>query len=566
MEQRHFNIGLLLIFFLWDIFFVSTLFYIMGISTMALTLLLAIVSCIYILGRYLKIKEIKEILFEIMLVLVLILVPLLFCISVFDVSWDGNNYQKAIVGLLEYGWNPIYMTFDDAANISGLFSINQWSTWFDAYPKASSIIAAVFYAFVGNIEAGKAYTIISCIAGIFIVRSYLNELTDNAKIKLNSLISMALFVNPISVSQCVTFYNDAFLWNTLFITFFACMYLTVSKKQEYNKQSWLLIFLCMGLGLNIKFSALIYFTLICGGFYFYWIYRIVKIEKRKIYYKKITAFFVLTFLFSVCILGATSYVKNTILHHNPVYTMIGANKSEIIDSESPIVLKTLSRGERFFVSLFSESSNDKNIEDLRIKLPLTIDEKEKDIYWVDARIGGWGVFFSGILLISLVSLALVYKKLDIFNKSCLILLLLFAFIPTCVIPGLFWARYWMILFIIPCFTMYLLSLQSKTGWISLVLLVLSFGNIVSPLIQVYENISVSQQTKLEYLTLAGLAEEKKLTVKLGVDEFIFNGLVFNLQDYEIKNYYLDNHLLTEKNISAGCGRVFYEVTEPNHET
>lgn len=301
MKQRYFNIGFLLIFFLWDIFFVSTLFYIMGISTMAITLLLAIVGCIYVLRKYLKIKEIKEILFEIMLVLVLILVSLLFCISVFDVSWDGNNYQKAIVGLLEYGWNPIYMTFDDAANISRLFSINQWSTWFDAYPKASSIIAAVFYAFMGNIEAGKAYTIISCIAGIFMVRSYLNELTDNVKMKLNSLISMALFINPVSVSQCVTFYNDAFLWNTLFITFFACVYLTVSEKQEYNKQSWLLIFLCMGLGLNIKFSALIYFALICGGFYFYWIYRIFKAKKEKCIIKKLTVFFCCNpFIFYLC--------------------------------------------------------------------------------------------------------------------------------------------------------------------------------------------------------------------------------------------------------------------------
>lgn len=161
MEKRYFNIGLLLIFFLWAIFFTSTFFYIIGISTTVISLLFVIIGCIYVSRRYLETKEIKELLFEITILGISILISLLFCGSIFDFSWDGNDYQKAVVGLLEYGWNPIYMTFDDAANMSGLFPVNQWETWFDAYPKASSVIAAVFQALMGNIEAGKAYTIIS---------------------------------------------------------------------------------------------------------------------------------------------------------------------------------------------------------------------------------------------------------------------------------------------------------------------------------------------------------------------------------------------------------------------
>lgn len=496
------------------------------------------------------------------------LVSVLISGAVFDQSWDGNNYQKAIVGLLQYGWNPIYLTYDEAANLSGLFSITEWSTWFDAYLKASSIIAAVFYAATNNIETGKVYTLLSCVAGIFIVYAYVNNYKKESNHAFNLFIAMALFINPVSVSQCVTFYNDAFLWNLLFITFFACMYLTLDNDKSYEKQSWILIFLCIGLGFNIKFSALIYFALICGSFYFYWVYKLFKYNlnnKTKIL-KKLTAFFGIAVMFSLCILGSTSYVKNTIIHCNPVYTMIGSDKSEIIDAESPTILKPLSHAERFLVSLSTVSSNDKSVDEFEFKIPFTINLKEKYVYWPDARMAGWGVFYSGMLLASLVCLALLWKKINLISKHCIIMLFLITFIPVFFVPGLFWARYWMILFLIPCLAMYSMSLNSKKKYITIFLLIMSVGNIVFPLVQIVENVQTSQKTKIEYLNLKELSDKNSLAIKLGADEFIFNGLVFNLKDYNISNYYLDNDLESNQYISAGQGRIFYEIMEQKDET
>ena len=565
-----FSLGFLLIYFLWNILFLTTCFYILGISITPIVVFLSFLSCFILHFRYSR--EVKKSMIMMCALFLIVILVLLFCGSVYDSSWDGNNYQKSIIGMLAYGWNPIYLTYDEAANLSSLFSINEWSTWFDAYPKASSIIAAAFYTVTGNIESGKAYTLLSCISGILILIGLLNKKRTkvNRKTQLMIiLISMSLYFNPVSISQCITFYNDAFLWNMIFITVFACVYLTTSERTQYDRACFALIFLCIGIGFNVKFSALLYFALICGSFYFYWIYKAFKCSniKRNSIIKKLTLFYVITVIFSLCFLGSTSYVKNTVIHHNPVYTMIGEGKSEIIDSQAPIAFQSLSRSERFIASIFSESSNNMLLEDVKLKLPFSITSSEKETYWPDARINGWGTLYSGMLILSLLSFIIAWRKLIISEyKVCLMMLLLISFVAPVIIPGLFWARYWMILFLIPCIAMCLTNITNYNKIISIVLLALSVGNIILPTQQVISNIEVSQKTKIEYTKLQLISEKDLLAIKLGADEFVFNGLVFNLMDSDISNYYIDNNLESYEYISAGQGRIFYKVVEQNDET
>lgn len=387
--------------------------------------------------------------------------------------------------------------------------------------------------------------------------------------KLNYLISMVLFFNPVSIAQCGTFYNDAFLWNLLFITIFILLYLTLDKKKRYEKVSWILLFCCISLGINIKFSALIYFALICGSFYCYWLYETLKIKKqKKDILNKVTLFFIVTVLFSVCFLGSTSYMKNLVIHHNPVYTMIGENKTEIIDAQSPQMFQSVSHAKRFIISIFSESSNDKTLMETNLKVPFTIAEKEKELDWVETRIGGWGPLFSGIFVSSLLAILVLWRGLSRDCRKSIFILISVTFIPVFFVPGLYWARYWMILFIIPCLAMYLLGLNKKTKIIAILLLTVSFVNIFLPLAKTVENIKASQFTKIQYIQLKELSEENSLEVKLGgSNQYIFNGLVFNLRDYQINDYKFNNKLENEKYISKGNGKISYKIiTEPNHET
>lgn len=98
-----------------------------------------------------------------------------------------------------------------------------------------------------------------------------------------------------------------------------------------------MIFAAISLALNIKYSGLIFMGLYCGGFYFYWLFRDIFIEK-KVNLKniwKISIFYFCAVGNAVCFIGSTSYMRNLIQHKNLLYTMVGNDKIEIIKSMLP---------------------------------------------------------------------------------------------------------------------------------------------------------------------------------------------------------------------------------------
>ena len=92
-----------------------------------------------------------------------------------------------------------------------------WQTY---YAKSTWHIGASFYALTNNIESGKIYNII----GIFITFSLtlyiLYKITNKAAI--STIIALLLSINPISLVQCFTYYNDGFMGNLL-MTLIVCI-------------------------------------------------------------------------------------------------------------------------------------------------------------------------------------------------------------------------------------------------------------------------------------------------------------------------------------------------------
>ena len=129
------------------------------------------------------------------------------CALCFDWSYDGNAYHKAIVGLLRDGWNPLEESFYSFAADYG-FLKNESATWFDSYPKAAEIWGACVYSLTGNIESGKAFNLISLLSLFFLCMAFLGEGTG-LKSWQRALCAGALVLNPVSVSQCLTFYVDS---------------------------------------------------------------------------------------------------------------------------------------------------------------------------------------------------------------------------------------------------------------------------------------------------------------------------------------------------------------------
>lgn len=471
----------------------------------------------------------------------------LLCCLCMDWSYDGNAYHKAVVGLLRDGWNPLRESFYSFA--AGYdFLKEESATWFDAYPKAGETWAACIYLLTGNIEAGKAFNLISVFALFFLCRAFLGEGT-NLKTWQRALCAGALVLNPVSVSQCLTFYVDSFLWMMLLLFLAGLLYLSLREKGRYEKLSCYLLFVSIAVGLNVKFSGLIFFGIPGIAFFLYWSISALRRQERPQAKRLIVRRFLLLASAVLCgllLLGCDSYVTNTIRYHNPLYTMIGEGSTELILSQLPPAFAELSNAERFIASLFSRYSNSMSLTSVQWKLPFAVYREELAAY-VDTRIGGWGIFFSGILLLSLAVLAVAAVKHRRDRKKELEaagLLLATALIGIFAVPGLFWARYFVGLSYVPAAALAVLfawanrrNTGKKRSFLPAMLLAgLLCLNLAAPAARDGYELLNSFRMRAELDQFSALCGEK--TVTLGYSPFY--GHFFDLRDRGITAWQTGN--------------------------
>ena len=466
----------------------------------------------------------------------------LLCCLCYDWSYDGNAYHKAIVGLLRDGWRPLKESFYSfAANYD--FLKNESATWFDAYPKATEIWGACVYALTGRIEAGKAFNLISIFALFFLCMALLSDGTA-LKTWQRALCAGALVLNPVSVSQCLTFYVDSFLWMMLLLFLAALLYLTLREKGKYEKLCRYMLFVSISVGLNVKFSGLIFFGIPGLAFFLDWSISAIRREgfrSAKGFIADRFLLFAASVLCGLLFIGCNSYVTNTIRYHNPLYTMIGEGSTELIVSQLPPAFVELSNAEQFIASLFSRFSNSMSLTSVQWKLPFTVYREELTAY-VDTRIGGWGIFFSGILILSLAVLAAAAVKHRRERKKELEtagLLLAVALLQIVVVPGLFWARYFVGLTYVPAVALAVLftaanrrSTGKKRSFLpSLLLAALLCLNLGLPVLRDGYELLNAFRIRAQLEQFSALCEEKAVT--LGYSPFY--GHFFDLRDMGIRD-------------------------------
>ena len=110
------KVGIMIMTVLFSIVLVPTILFMIGIPISKWSLWSSLgVELLLILGVSIKLKtDVKKNLIIFLGTLLLLILTALLSSSIFDMSWDGNSYHKTCVGLLKYGWNPIYETFGDA--------------------------------------------------------------------------------------------------------------------------------------------------------------------------------------------------------------------------------------------------------------------------------------------------------------------------------------------------------------------------------------------------------------------------------------------------------------------
>lgn len=402
----------------------------------------------------------------------LIIAAVAFSASLMDSSWDGRTYHQTVALFLNKGWNPIY---NDVYNFSKtLYGITLGDLiWCENYVKFSEIFAANILALTGKIEAGKAFNGISCII-LFCYSFYTlkrmaeknlpaqnvqksSNTTENPSVaKPNTLLlfvfSSILIYNPVVISQFFTYYVDGLLYLYFLTGVFALINWNLDYTNGKNPCRAILIFIMSScITLNIKFGGLLCFVCILLCATIFWMLQKIKFTQNqqykslslKIFNTKIFWYSVLVIIVLALVSGINPYFTNVSKHRNIIYPLAGANKIDVITLNTPKGFENRSSCHKFFISLFAKSANYTNVANIapKLKLPFTIHKKEfRAIKDPDTRIAGFGILFSGILLLTIFFLFKTdYKNAPAKNEFTLI----FAIIGLSVVlnPENWWARY-----------------------------------------------------------------------------------------------------------------------------
>lgn len=375
---------------------------------------------------------------------VLLLVPFIYN-KTYDLTIDGNTYHKTAIAFLKNGWNPLYETSkefqENNKNVIKIEDETKIDLWIEHYPKATWILSANIYNMTGNIESGKCITLIMMIILFIIAYNVLQIFLSKT---ISFMLSILLTLNPITLSQIFTYYLDSIMGICFTIQLIILMIINPMKKQ--SNILWFILLSISSIFVNLKYTGLLYSGIISAVYYFYWL---IKYRKNKNFWKKfglITRNFVIVYLTAILLVGANSYIKNTIEHKNPLYPLFGNQKVDIITTMQPKKFTNLSNIEKFAYSIYSKTENiTYNDEGPTLKNPFIIYNEEKEALELpDTRIGGFGPYFALGFTLSIIlfifSLIIIIKKEP--DKLKYILLPLFTIIISIIAVGeSWWARY-----------------------------------------------------------------------------------------------------------------------------
>lgn len=559
-----FDIGfLLLLFILMDIL-VTTIFQIVNIPMTIANVIVASLLTIIIYLIFNKKRISKE---NIANYAISIIITILICIigtycmgKVFDTSCDGNFYHKTAIGVIKEGWNPLYEDSEKFCeqHDSEIENKNQF-LWIDHYPKVTWNFAASMYSVTNNIESGKVITLLLGISIFCITYAYLSD----RFLKKWQAILVAILIpcNPIVNAQIFTYYVDGIMGLLIYgIIMFLIM--ITDKKFELisDKEKWVglaaEIILCM----NIKFTGIYFAAIFSIVFYIFWLVKSIKEKKFKEDFIKYTVKFIVIVVIGIGIVGASTYVRNTIEHKNPLYPIIGKDKVDIITTMQPESFGEKNRFIKLFETIFSSSENITYAsgESPELKIPFTINDGEKESLAIpDTRIGGYGIYFSGIIIISMI--AIIYFAVISFknNRSVfkyIMAILLGIVITTVCMDEAWWARYSPQLYLIPILAIFGLFYISNTtenkiknitiNILTIFMIILMFMNVSSFMYWRMKDIKESKNIENSILNLKDYLEGTDEKVIAFNDNYYY-GILFNIRDYKIEYQLTENKEMKE---------------------
>ena len=477
--------GIFLLLFIVFNILISNALFIVKIEITKYNMIVSLLLCIFILLWVLKkfnllsLKKFYNIIIALILPIALIVGSLFVNSKIMDFTFDGNTYHKATIGLLKEGWNPLYETaaeFDNGRENKIYIENSSSELWTDCYARATHVYQANAYALTNNIESGKSINTLSIIALFLIIFSYLA--LRFKKIVFPFIFALCCITYSVVSAQYLTVYIDFFVYIYLLLLLFSFFVIEFRRNEKELNFGLLIYSLALLMLINIKFNSFAYAGIFCLGYYFYYIYKLIKKrEKEQKFFVKFTTISAINVIVGVFIIGLSVYPKNFIEYGNPFYPLYGENKVDIITENQPAEFENLPTIEKYTRAMFSKTENMAKASgrETEYKIPFAVSKDEMNyIRMSDTRISGNGVLFSGIFIISLILLILTSIKMYHYNKKIFIMAsipLAITFLMIFLLSESWWARYFpQTYFIVLIVIFYLYLLKGKFYKVLLVVL------------------------------------------------------------------------------------------------
>jgi hypothetical protein len=511
LTNVYFLLGLGLVsLFAYNLIF-STIGFIRGYSISGwqfpVSIVMMLVTQYYAARELFTIKPFRVFLQTSGILVAILAVSIVFSSAFYDVSFDGQWYHQETVIRLKKGWNPYFKEFPvpkiagipkkEDAFCSGphvpptenpnadqpVIYIKYVSV--NYFAKGAEITWAAIYAMTGHIESAKALNVICLFASLFLCLSVLYKMGRWSAKKI-WLLSLLLSLNPVTIYQLTSFCVDGLMYSMM-LSLLATFVLICLEK---NKYVFFIFGLLIMIGVNIKFTSVVFTGLFCLGFFVF-----LLLKKQWILVRKVLIAGTISCLLGLVFIGFHPYITNLITYNNPFHGL--TETRNVNQTLKPEYFMDKNRFIEFFVSYSARSydtaASGQSLKDI-VKIPFTFNKTELlNANNVELSIAGFGPFFGGALwvwLIFLVVVAVRYYKNPSFKIYCFLsgFLLLTVFI----MPDPWWARFVPQLWILPIALLIFAEYAPVTNRFFKPLLYISlFMNVVWALSGILLNLMVS---------------------------------------------------------------------------
>jgi hypothetical protein len=398
------------------------------------------------------------------ILIALVLVCIVFANSFYDISYDGQWYHQETVYQLKTGWNP-YHTELPVPKIPGIPDVKDvWCTGphiapkenqqadqpvtyikyvsINYFSKGAEIAEASIYAMTNRIEAGKAINLMILLASLFMCLSALYTWNRWPGSK-NWLIALLFTCNPVAIYQLTSFCVDGIVFSLL-MSLLALFVLILLNNNKYTLFCFGLLIL---ISTNIKFTLILYAAIFCLGFL-----CVLLLQRNRQLTKKFILAGAISFTVGFIFIGFHPFISNLISHDDMFYSMRETH-SEIAGIMPPY-LRNKNRFERFLITTGARSFDPGATEtsaSAMLKIPFTINKKELlNANNSELMNAGFGPFFSGALLISLLLGFITFKRVSGRIFRIAIVSTGFLLLSIFIVPVSWWARFVPQTWLVPC--------------------------------------------------------------------------------------------------------------------